>query len=103
MLAGFRADVAGWLREQQIAPTEARVAWATRMFAAQPAWSLQALAQAAVAATSRPDYLLTIGPRLGQPAASRWSPGSAPGPAGRCRRPSSSRRRLSPFSRTRAR
>jgi lipase len=60
MLATFRADPAAWLRQQHIAPTDARVRWTTRMLGAQAAPALQALARAVVAATRRPEYLATI-------------------------------------------
>lgn len=57
LLEGFRSDVPGWISGQKMEPTAQRVAWARRMFDAQPASSVQALARAVVTATSSPGYL----------------------------------------------
>jgi pimeloyl-ACP methyl ester carboxylesterase len=60
LVAGFRNDVPGWLAGQRIAANPQRIAWAGRMFDAQPASSVRALAQAVVDATGRSDYLARI-------------------------------------------
>lgn len=57
MLEEYRGDVPAWLAEQTIEETPQRVEWARSMFAAQPASSVQALANAVVQATSSPEYL----------------------------------------------
>lgn len=60
MLDGFKADVDGWLTRQKIQIKPKRQEWAKRMFDAQPARSLHALARAVVEATASPDYLPTM-------------------------------------------
>lgn len=60
MLAGFRRDPEAWLTRQKIEPTPQRIDWTLRMFDAQPAASVKALATAVVDATALPDYLPTI-------------------------------------------
>lgn len=57
MLEGYKSDVDGWLTRQKILIKPKRQEWAKRMFDAQPARSLQALAKAVVEATASPDYL----------------------------------------------
>ena len=60
MLEGYKADVDGWLTRQKIQVKPKRQEWTKRMFDAQPARSLQALARAVVEATASPDYLPTM-------------------------------------------
>jgi len=59
-LDAFRQGVPAWLLRQKIDATPERVAWARRMFDAQPASSLQALGRAVVRETTSADYLPTL-------------------------------------------
>jgi lipase len=59
-LEGFRQDPDTWLARQRIGATPQRVDWTRRMFAAQPAGSIQALARAVMVATTAHDYLPTL-------------------------------------------
>ncbi|HEX3112378.1 MAG TPA: alpha/beta hydrolase [Candidatus Eisenbacteria bacterium] len=60
MLEEFKNDIDGWLTRQKIQIKPKRQEWAKRMFDAQPARSVQALARAVVEATASPDYLPTM-------------------------------------------
>lgn len=60
MLEGFRQDPDAWLARQRIGVTSQRQERARRMFAAQPAGSIQALGRAVVEATTAHDYLPTM-------------------------------------------
>lgn len=60
LLAGFRGRPDQWLDGQGIAVTPERLAWTERMFAAQPAASIQRLARAVVEATGRSSYLTEL-------------------------------------------
>ena len=59
-LAATMSDLEAWLRAQRIAPTPASLTAARRMFEAQPAATVHAVAQSVVTVTSRPDYLATV-------------------------------------------
>jgi pimeloyl-ACP methyl ester carboxylesterase len=60
LLGGFRRDVPGWLERQRIASSPEHLAWARRMFDAQPAETVLEMARSVVEVTGRPDYLETI-------------------------------------------
>lgn len=60
MVAASRSNPDGWLASQKLEPTDARLARVRRMFHAQPASAVQALARAIVAETARREYLPTI-------------------------------------------
>ena len=60
MLEEYKNDIDGWLTRQKIQIKPKRQEWAKRMFDAQPARSVQALARAVVEATASPDYLPTM-------------------------------------------
>jgi pimeloyl-ACP methyl ester carboxylesterase len=60
MLSALRSDPVEWLVRQRINPSPERIAWTQRMFDAQPASTVHALAKAVVEATRKPDYLKTI-------------------------------------------
>ncbi|HKO21938.1 MAG TPA: alpha/beta hydrolase [Candidatus Eisenbacteria bacterium] len=60
MLDGYKADVDAWLTRQKIQIKPKRQEWAKRMFDAQRARSVQALARAVVEASASPDYLPTM-------------------------------------------
>lgn len=59
-LAGFRADVTGWLAGAGVEPTPATLEIATDWLARQPAATLRNQAQAVVAATGQPEYLADV-------------------------------------------
>jgi len=56
LMAGFRADPAGWLRRAGIAPTPRHLETATAWLAYQPASTLQAMARSVVAITGESPY-----------------------------------------------
>lgn len=60
MMAGFKADLPGWLSRSGIAPTEEHLATAMRLLSNQPASTVQATAQSVVLTTGAATYEMVV-------------------------------------------
>lgn len=60
LMAGFRADPAGWLARSGVAPTPAHLASAADLLSRQPGSTVRAMGRAVVEATGHPAYLAAV-------------------------------------------
>lgn len=60
LMAGFRADLAGWLARSGVPPTPAHLDTAADLLSRQPGTTVRAMGRAVVEATGHPSYLAAV-------------------------------------------